>query len=153
MGFNPPIARTNSSTECENIAIQATTAGLQKRMLRRKSLWTTELCILRSRTSRAPSRSTPCLILDCIIRLFYFCRFEGDLLIKDLFRLSSTLGTIWHGMTIQFYLTVVFHQKFFGLAAMPFLCNGIWLFHCNLPRVLPGLILKYASTILLLQLG
>ena len=123
-GFNPPIARTNSSTECENIAIQATTAGLQKRMLRRKSLWTTELCILRSRTSRAPSRSTPCLILDCIIRLFYFCRFEGDLLIQDLFRQSSPLGTIWYGMTIQFYPTVVFHQKFFwnGSHAIPLKC-------------------------------
>ena len=31
------------------------------------------------------------------------------------------------------------------MAAMPFLCNGIFLFQCNLPRVLPVLILQYAS--------
>ena len=34
------------------------------------------------------------------------------------------------------------------MAAMPFLCNGILLFQCNLPRVLPVLILEYASCII-----
>ena len=33
----------------------------------------------------------------------------------------------------------------FGMAAMPFLCNSILFFQCNLPSVLPVLILKYAS--------
>ena len=36
-------------------------------------------------------------------------------------------------------------NQVFGMAAMPFLCNGILLFQFNLPRVLPVLILKYAS--------
>ena len=34
------------------------------------------------------------------------------------------------------------------MAAMPFLCNGILLLQCNLTRVLPVLILKYASCLI-----
>ena len=33
----------------------------------------------------------------------------------------------------------------FGMAAMPFLCNGTLLLQCNLPRVLQVIIYKYAS--------
>ena len=33
---------------------------------------------------------------------------------------------------------------FFGMAAMPFLCNGILLFQCNFPRFLSVLVLKIA---------
>ena len=32
----------------------------------------------------------------------------------------------------------------FGMAAMPFLCNGILLIQCNLPRVLSVLVLNIA---------
>ena len=35
----------------------------------------------------------------------------------------------------------------FGMAAMPFLCNGTLLFQGNLPRVLPVIIKKYASVL------
>ena len=34
------------------------------------------------------------------------------------------------------------------MAAMPLLCDGILLFQCNLPRVLPMLILEYASCLI-----
>ena len=34
------------------------------------------------------------------------------------------------------------------MAAMPLICNGILLFLCNLPRVLPVLILKYDSCLI-----
>ena len=36
----------------------------------------------------------------------------------------------------------------FGMAAMPFLCYGILLNQCNLPGVLPVLILKYVSCLI-----
>ena len=37
---------------------------------------------------------------------------------------------------------------FFGIGAMPFFCDGILIIQCNLPRVLPVLILKYASCLI-----
>ena len=40
---------------------------------------------------------------------------------------------------------------FFGNGRMPFLCNGIFLFQCNLARVLPVLILKYASGVIVIE--
>ena len=40
------------------------------------------------------------------------------------------------------------HKLVFGMAAMSFLCYGILLFQCNLLRVLPLLVLKYASCLL-----
>ena len=36
----------------------------------------------------------------------------------------------------------------FGMAAMPFLCNGILLTQCNLPTVLSVLVLKIASCLI-----
>ena len=36
----------------------------------------------------------------------------------------------------------------FGMASMPFLCNGTLLFQGNLPRVLPVTIFKYASCLI-----
>ena len=36
----------------------------------------------------------------------------------------------------------------FGMATMPFLCNGTLLFQGHLPRVLPVTILKYASCLI-----
>ena len=33
-------------------------------------------------------------------------------------------------------------EDFFEMAAMPFLCNGILIIQCNLPRVLSVLVLK-----------
>ena len=34
------------------------------------------------------------------------------------------------------------------MATLPFLCNGTLLFQCNLPRVLPVTIYKYASCLI-----
>ena len=39
-------------------------------------------------------------------------------------------------------------NQVFGMAAMPFLCNGILLFQFNLPRVLSVLILKYCYKVM-----
>ena len=38
--------------------------------------------------------------------------------------------------------------QIFGMATLPFLCNGTLLFQCNLPRVLPVTIYKYASCLI-----
>ena len=41
-----------------------------------------------------------------------------------------------------------FTSNAFGMAAMPFLCNGTLLFQGNLPRVLPMIIYKYFSCLI-----
>ena len=43
---------------------------------------------------------------------------------------------------------VKMHESIFGMAAMPFLYNGTWLFQGNSPRVLPVTIFKYASSLI-----
>ena len=48
-----------------------------------------------------------------------------------------------------FFVSHLSFFQLFGMAAMPFLCRGILLFQCNLPRVLPVLILKYTSCLIL----
>ena len=40
-------------------------------------------------------------------------------------------------------------NRVFGMAAIPFLCNGTLLFQGNLPWVLPVIIYKYASCLIL----
>ena len=40
------------------------------------------------------------------------------------------------------------YTTIFGMAAMPFLCNGTLFFQGNLPRVLPVIIYKYASCLI-----
>ena len=45
-------------------------------------------------------------------------------------------------------LNLRFFPSIFGMAIMPFLCNGTLLFQGNLPRVLPVTIFKYASCLI-----
>ena len=42
----------------------------------------------------------------------------------------------------------IWRKEIFGMASMPFLCNGTLLFQCNLPRVLPVTIFKFASCLI-----
>ena len=44
---------------------------------------------------------------------------------------------------------LVENHYFFGMAIMPFLCNGTLLFQGHLPRVLPVTVLKYVSCLIL----
>ena len=58
---------------------------------------------------------------------------------------------IFHDTTLQKVNTEYMHnfsRIFFGMATMPFLCNGPLLFQGNLPMVLPVIILKYASCLI-----
>ena len=48
----------------------------------------------------------------------------------------------WLGPVSRGYFNI------FGMATLPFLCNGTLLFQCNLPRVLPVTIYKYASCLI-----
>ena len=49
---------------------------------------------------------------------------------------------------LQYNIPKMYFQLIFGMATMPFLCNGTLLFQGHLPRVLPVTILKYASCLI-----
>ena len=98
----------------------------------------------------------------------YMCLKERSMCKRELYYLFYTS----FNATYIVNKTLIFCGKLFGMAAMPVLCNGILLFQCHLPRVLrerereikcifsslntrftclvlPVLILKYASCLIL----